>query len=180
MERRVIVRGRLRAPRGDRGPIPSTVRADPDDPFRALMAAWFDPATPPARWAVVVGGGSEANAALDAAAAARELLIVRTGHPEADPLLADLGPVLGRLLDDMTPSQRRLARHLLIDGIRQADAAALLGISRASVSVAHGRARIHEIGLLLRAVRACWAAGLDHGGRDGGAAPLTDGDTVPR
>ena len=35
----------------------------------------------------------------------------------------------------------------------------ILGISRASVSVAQRRARIHEIGLLLRAVRACWAAG---------------------
>jgi hypothetical protein len=159
MEGRVIVRGRPRALSVDGGPIRPPIRVDPHDPFRALMATWFDPATSPARWAVVVGGASEAHAALDAAATARELLVVRTGRPEADALLADLSPVLGRLLEDMTPSQRRLARYLLVGGIRQADAAELLGISRASVSVAHGRARIHEVGLLLRAVRACWAAG---------------------
>jgi predicted transcriptional regulator len=63
------------------------------------------------------------------------------------------------LLDDLTSSQRRLARLLLIEGVRQADAAEVLGISRASVSVANGRARIHEIDLQLRAVRACWTAG---------------------
>ena len=84
---------------------------------------------------------------------------MRTGSEDADALLADLSPVLGRLLDDLTSSQRRLARLLLIEGVRQADAAETLGISRASVSVANGRARIHEIDLQLRAVRACWAAG---------------------
>ena len=84
---------------------------------------------------------------------------MRTGSGDADALLADLSPVLGRLLDDLTSGQRRLARLLLIDGVRQADAAERLGISRASVSVANGRARMHEIELQLRAVRACWAAG---------------------
>jgi hypothetical protein len=158
MEGRVIVRGRPRAMRAGDGPIRPPIRVDPDDPFHALMAAWFDPATPPARWAVVLGGAPEADAALDAAATARELLVVRTGRPEADALLADLSPVLGRLLEDMTSSQRRLARFLLVEGVRQADAAERLGISRASVSVAHGRARIHEVGLLLRAVRASWTA----------------------
>jgi hypothetical protein len=159
MEGRVTIRGRPRALAADGGPIRPPIRVDPDDPFRALMAAWFDPATPPARWAVVVGGAPEADAALNAALSARELLVVRTGRPEADALLADLSPVLGRLLHDMTPSQRRLGRYLLVEGIRQADAAERLCISRASVSVAHGRARIHEVGLLLRAVRACWTGG---------------------
>jgi DNA-directed RNA polymerase specialized sigma24 family protein len=115
---------------------------------------------PPARWAVVVGSETDAAAALDAAAADHDLLVVRTGDADADALLADLAPVLGRLLDDMTPSQRRIARYLLVDGLRQAEVAARLGISRASVSVAVGRARLHEVGLLLRAVRATWAVGV--------------------
>ena len=136
---------------------------DPDDPFPALLEAWLDPATPPARWAVVVGSDARADAALHAAAAAHELLAVRTGDPGADARLADLGPVLGRLLDDMTTSQRRLGRHLLVDGVRQADAAEILGISRASVSVARGRAHIHEIDLLLHAVRVVWSAGRASG-----------------
>jgi hypothetical protein len=144
------------------------------------MAAWFDPAIPPARWAVTVGGAAESEAALDAANAARELLVVRTGSDDADARLADLAPVLGRLLDDTTPSQRRLARLLLLDGHRQADAAEILGISRASVSVAHGRARIHEISLLLRAVQAFWAAGWALRASSAGDPPLTGGDTVPR
>ncbi len=172
MERRVVVRGRARAPHDADRPIRGPARVDADEPFLPLMDAWFDPATPPARWAVVVGDGSDAEAALDAAAAARDLLVVRTGDPDADALLADLSPVLGRLLDDTTPSQRRLARLILVDGLRQADAADVLGISRASVSVAHARARIHEIGLLLRAVRACWAAGR--------TMSLTRDDTVPQ
>jgi DNA-directed RNA polymerase specialized sigma24 family protein len=159
MERRVIVRGRLRAARGGGRTVRVHRPVDPDDPFLALLDAWLDPAMPAARWAVVVGADGDADAALHAAAARRELLIVRTGSDDADALLADLSPVLGRLLDDLTSSQRRLARLLLIEGVRQADAAELLGISRASVSVANGRARIHEIGLQLRAMRACWAAG---------------------
>jgi DNA-binding transcriptional regulator LsrR (DeoR family) len=159
MERRVIVRGRPRGLQGGARSLGPPVRVEPDDPFKALMAAWFDPAMPPARWAVTVGGDAESEAALDAAHAARELLVVRTGSDVADAMLADLAPVLGRLLDDMTPRQRRLARLLLVEGRRQADAADILGISRASVSVAHGRARIHEVGLQLRAARACWIVG---------------------
>ena len=159
MERRVIVRGRLRAAHEAGRTLGTRGHVDENDPFVALLDAWLDPAVPPARWSVVVGADGDAQAALDAAAARRELLIVRTGREDADALLADLSPVLGRLLDDLTSSQRRLARLLLVDGVRQADAAESLGISRASVSVANGRARLHEIDLLLRAVRACWAAG---------------------
>ena len=159
--------------------LAAATHVDPDDPFRALLATWLDPAVPAARWAVTVGGDAESEAALDAATAARELLVVRTGGADADALLADLAPVLGRLLDDMTPSQRRLAGLLLLDGHRQADAAEILGISRASVSVAHGRARIHEVRLLLRAVQACWAAGQAPQA-SGGDRPLTGGATVPR
>ena len=159
MERRVIVCGRLRVARETGKTVEVRGSVDADDPFVALLDAWLDPTMPAARWAVVVGVDEDVRAALDVAAARRELLIVRTGSEDADALLADLGPVLGRLIDDLTSSQRRLARLRLIDGVRQADAAEVLGISRASVSVANGRARIHEIDLQLRAVRACWAAG---------------------
>jgi DNA-directed RNA polymerase specialized sigma24 family protein len=159
VERRVIVRGRLRAAREAGRALTVKGLVDEDDPFIALLDAWLDPAMPAARWSVVVGVDDDAEAALQAATAHRESLVVRTGSEDADALLADLSPVLGRLLDDLTSSQRRLARLLLVEGVRQADAAEVLGISRASVSVANGRARIHEIELQLRAVRACWAAG---------------------
>ncbi len=160
----MLVRGRARAPVGHGlGLLAPRSAVDVDDPFPSLVAAWFGSGTPPARWAVVMGREADARAALDAATADHELLVVRTGHDDADALLADLAPVLGRLLDDMTPSQRRIARYLLVDGLRQADAAEMLGISRASVSVAMGRARLHEVGLLLRAVRAAWAVGRTDG-----------------
>lgn len=173
------MRGRPRTPRDTTRTLAAAARVDPDEPFRALLATWLDPAVPAARWAVTVGGIADSEAALDAASAARELLVVRTGSAAADTMLADLAPVLGRLLDDMTPSQRRLARLLLLDGHRQADAAEILGISRASVSVAHGRARIHEVRLMLRAVQACWAAGRAPQA-PAGDWPLTGGDRVPR
>jgi len=163
----VLVRGRARVSVVD-GPAllgpPGAI--DARDPFPSLVAAWFGVATPRARWAVVVGREADAIAALDRAVADRELLVVRTGRADADALLADLAPVLGRLLDDMTASQRRIVRYLLVDGLRQADAAELLGISRASVSVALGRARLHEVELLLRAVRAAWTVGLAGDGLD--------------
>jgi DNA-directed RNA polymerase specialized sigma24 family protein len=179
MERRVSVRGRARAPR-DGGHLLRPARPpEPDHPFAALLDAWLDPATPAARWAVVVGDAALARAVLDDRQTRRDLLIVRTGQPDADALLADLSPVLGRLLDDLTPSQRRVARLVLVEGLRQADAATVLGISRASVSVAHARAHLREIGLLLRAIRAAWTAGARLSAVER-SSPVDRGATVRR
>ncbi len=131
-----------------------------EDPFRTALEALLDPASAPMRWAVVRGSEADARAALELARRRRDRLIVVTGQPDADALLADLAPVLGTLLADMTPAQRRIARAILVDGRRQSEVADALGIRRPSVSVAHARAHVREATLLLRAIRATWAAGL--------------------
>jgi hypothetical protein len=177
MERRAVVRGRPRAATGGPAGLRPRRVVDVDDPFSALLDVWLAPSTPPARWAVVAGDATAASVALEAATADRVPLVIRSGDADADALLADLSPVLGRLLDDLTTSQRRIVRLLLADGLRQADAADALGISRASVSVAYRRARVRELGLLLRAIRAAWAAGQTMGGD--GRWP-EGGGTVPR
>ena len=161
MEGRVTIAGeflrRTDAPDDSRLPPRSTGL---EDPFPAALEALLDPASPPMRWAIVRGSEADARAALALASRRRDRLIVVTGQPDADALLADLAPVLGTLLADMTPAQRRIARAILVDGRRQSEVADALGISRPSVSVAHARAHVREAALLLRAIRATWAAGL--------------------
>jgi DNA-directed RNA polymerase specialized sigma24 family protein len=77
---------------------------------------------------------------------------VATGDPRTDDLLADIAPTLAVLLADLTTRQRVVARLILIDGLRQADAAKRLDVSRPTVSVAAERARVREIERLARAV----------------------------
>ena len=144
-------------------------RIDRRDPFAALLRAWLDPTTPGSRWAVVLGSTADARAALDDAGRRRDRLVVRTGQADADALLADISPVLGTILAEMTPAQRRIAVRILGEGLRQSEVADALGISRASVSVANRRGHVPEARLLLRAMRAAWNAGLRL--RDGVASP---------
>ena len=58
-----------------------------------------------------------------------------TGDEDVDVLLDDLAPVLGRALADLSPAQRRVARLILVDGLRRSEVAERLGVSRATVSV---------------------------------------------
>jgi len=100
----------------------------------------------------------------DASAAAHAVLAMRTardrggwlelatGDPWRDALLADLVPSLAALLDDLTPRQAQIAARVLVDGARQAEVAAALGVSRATVSVAVARGRLPAIAGARRAI----------------------------
>ena len=90
---------------------------------------------------------------LAAARASRDQLIVRTGDAGADGLLDAIAPLLADLLGELTDRQREVARILLLEGGRQADAADALRVSRATVSVMAARGRVRAIERLAAAVR---------------------------
>jgi DNA-binding CsgD family transcriptional regulator len=138
------------------------------DPFEAIIAAALHPETMEMRWAVSVGAvdagtgpatertGAAFLAAREAITRARRQrdgLVVVTGDPAADTLLADVAPLFMILLDELTDRQREIARLILVDGLRQADVAERLSIARPTVSVAVERARIREIDRLHHALR---------------------------
>jgi len=145
------------------------------DPFDYLLHAFLHEAAPPMRWAVVAGsieagegtaiqrtGAAfvDARAALAEAKHRSDPLLVSTGHAAADALLDDLAPVFAASLQSMTPRQRTIARLMLLEGCRQSDVAARLGVSRATVSVAYGRGRVRDAGRLLRVTRRIFAEGM--------------------
>ena len=137
------------------------------DPVCAILRAALRPDARTIRWAVVAGGvepgsgpatertGPAFHAArelLERARARRDGLVARTGDQAADALLDQIGPLLTALLDDMTPRQREVARLVLLDGLRQADAADRLGVRRATVSVIADRGRVRYLGPLAAAI----------------------------
>ena len=138
------------------------------DPTAAILRAWLHPSAVPMRWVVVRGAVDPghgpatqrsgpaflvARERLAGAAARRERIAMIAGDPETDPLLDGLAPLLGELLADLTQRQRAIARLILVDGLRQSEAAERLGVSRATVSVAADRAHIRWIGELARVLR---------------------------
>jgi len=148
------------------------------DPFVAVLAAGLRDDRHRMRWAVAVGEVAAgrgpatersgpafiaARARLAHAKAARDGLVVVTGDAAADALLDDLAPLLATLIDELTPRQRTLARLLLVDGLRQAEAAERLDVSRATISVVAGRGKVREIGRLVRALRAILHASAGDG-----------------
>jgi hypothetical protein len=138
------------------------------DPFVAVLRAALHRDAIEMRW-VVAGGTVEpgrgpatertgaaflaARALLDTARARRERLLVAVGAEPADTLLADLAPLLGDLLGDLTDRQRAIAGLMLVEGLRQADVAERLDVSRATISVMAERARIRRLQGLLAALR---------------------------
>jgi hypothetical protein len=138
------------------------------DPMVGLLRAGLSPGWRPLRWVCVwgrppAGGGSAAKEAGDAvdrareamaaAAIARDRLVLLTGDPAVDELLADMAPAMVDLLEGLTKHQRVVARMALIEGLRQAGVAQRLDIRRATVSIAFVRARVHSIGRLAEAIR---------------------------
>lgn len=138
------------------------------DPLRGVLHASLHAEARPMRWAVVRGvvergagpaterGGEAyvlARELIDHARRQREGLLMTTGAEPADTLLADLAPVLAELLEGLSTRQRTVARLALLEGLRQADVAERLDVSRATVSVTFGRARVRSIERLASAVR---------------------------
>lgn len=159
------------------------------DPLAAVLVAALDEDPWPMRWAIAAGEvepgrgpatrrtGKAFLVAREAAERGRRErlgLAARSGDPGADRLLDDLTPVLADLLAELTPRQRSIGRLMLLDGLRQAQVAEVLGIARATVSVAYGRGRLASIERLVDASRHLFAAGLaaatDASGRTGAQA----------
>jgi hypothetical protein len=156
------------------------------DPFLAALRAGLREDSLPMRWAMVagridVGSGPTiertgeaflaARDRIERAKVRRERLVAHTGDPGCDALLADLAPSLPALLGDLTDRQRALARLVLVDGLRRADVAERLSVSRATVSVMAERAHVREVGGLV--------AGLASVFRDGEAVANGDAAAVP-
>lgn len=122
-----------------------------------VIASRLDRTGAALRWGIGTGrdGVSAAAHAALAMRTARERgswLGFATGDPWRDALLADLIPSLAALLDDLTPRQAQIAGRVLVDGARQAEVAAALGVSRATVSVAVARGRLPAIASARRAM----------------------------
>lgn len=145
------------------------------DPFRVVLAAALGEAQVRLRWAIVAGPidpGSGpatertglafvlAREALTRARARRDELVAVSGDASTDALLEDLAPLLAVLLADLSERQRLVARLLLLDGLRQADVADRLEVTRATVSVLADRGRVREIGRLARALAALLRDGI--------------------
>lgn len=149
------------------------------DPFLAVVRAALHPDARGLRWAVVAGevepGSGPATERtgpafhlardlLERAKAHREGLLAVTGDASADALLADLGPLLPALLDELTARQREVGRLLLVESLRRADAAERLNVSRATVSVIADRGRIRYLEQLARALAAIFREGVQRTG----------------
>ena len=146
------------------------------DPFEAVVRAALRPDRLPMRWVIVAGEvergrGPATQRTGPAFLVARELaglnrrrrddVTAQTGDPGTDRLLVDIAPVLGRLLGELTPRQRSVARLVLVEGLRQAEVAKRLGVRPPTVSVAADRARVKEIGRLHDASRRLLAMGIE-------------------
>jgi len=159
------------------------------DPFRAIVRAGLLGEARDLRWACVAGlvepgsgpaterNGPAFHAArdlLERAKPRREGLVVVTGDPDADGLLADLGPLLPALLGDLTVRQRQVGRMLLVDEMRQAEAADRLRVSRATISVIADRGRIRHIGRLATALATIFRDGIARAAAATGDVPSAD------
>ncbi len=166
------------------------------DPFAAVLRAALAPDARAVRWSIVAGEvepgtgpatertGPAFHAARDGLARAkahRDGLVAVTGDPDADARLADLGPLLPALLDDLTPRQREVAGLILLDALRRSDAAEHLHVSRATVSVIAERARTRHLQGLARALFAIFTEGAARAAErrpdeaDGGLAATSAG-----
>jgi DNA-binding CsgD family transcriptional regulator len=150
------------------------------DPLSAVLDATLrehhaQVRVPSMRWVVVAGSVDPgtgpatrrtgeafvtARATLQLAGRHHDGLLCRTGDPEADALLAGTAPVLAAIIDGMTDRQRTVARLALLEGLRQAEIAAQLRVSRPTVSVSYARADVRNVERLLGAVRTIWSLGL--------------------
>jgi hypothetical protein len=142
------------------------------DPFDAVLRASLSETARKMRWVCILGGVDPgegpatqrtgtaflgARRAIEAARAGHDRLLVVTGQAESDALLNGMTPALMDMLDDLTPTQRVVARMALIDGLRQSEVAERLGKRRATVSVSFGRSKVVPLEHLVDALRKVYA-----------------------
>jgi RNA polymerase sigma factor (sigma-70 family) len=142
------------------------------DPFAAVLRSALGPGMKRMRWVVVRGEVDPdatvgkapatersgpafvaARAAIEGARTGHERLVILTGRPEVDNLLADLAPALVDMLDGLTERQRSVARLALIDDLRQSEVADRLKVRRATISVSFSRARVKPLARLVAGMR---------------------------
>ena len=146
------------------------------DPLPAILRAWLHPERRRMRWVVVAGEVDpgtgpatqrtgpaflHARERLAAATSRRDGLLMSADDPSTDRLLDDLAPILAELLADLTPTQRAIARLILVEGLRRSEAAERLNKARATVSVAAERAHLRSIGRLAEALRILFETGTE-------------------
>jgi RNA polymerase sigma factor (sigma-70 family) len=148
------------------------------DPFVAILRAALGQEGRRMRWAVVRGETDAdstegkapatertgrafvtARTAIEAARNGHVRLVILTGQPDVDELLADLAPALVDLLDGLTERQRTVARLALIEGMSQSEVADRLKVRRATVSVSFSRARVRPLQRLVAGMRRVYASG---------------------
>lgn len=169
--------GRKLAPSGfTQGDELQLLLAPGADPFQAVLRAALRADSRAVRWAVVAGdvlAGTgpatertgpafhEARELLERAKTRRLGLLAITGDPASDQLLEELGPVLAALLAELTDRQREVARLILVEDLRRAEAADRLGVSRATVSVIAARARVRHLAALSSALARTFNEGVE-------------------
>jgi len=144
------------------------------DPLLAVIRAWLHPDHLAMRWIVAAGSVDpgrgpatqrtgeaflRARARADARVGRRDRLLMSSGDPSTDAVLDDLAPLLAELLADLTVRQRTIARLILVDGLRRAEVAERLNVSRATISVAADRAHLRSIERLAARLAVLFAAG---------------------
>jgi DNA-binding NarL/FixJ family response regulator len=144
------------------------------DPLAGLIRSWTHAEALTMRWVVVAGGVDpgrgpatqrtgpaflRARERLAEAASRRDRLVMATGDPATDELLDGIAPLLAELLGELTPRQRVIARLLLVEGLRQSQAAERLDVTRATISVAADRAHVRSIERLAGALRTLFRNG---------------------
>ena len=157
------------------------------DPFRGVVRAALHPDARELRWAVVAGDvdrgtgpATERNGAafraarelLERARARREGMATITADPGVDALLADLVPLLPALLSELTVRQREITRLLLVENLRQSEAAERLRVSRATVSVIADRARVRHLARLSAALASIFHDGVSRAAEAAGDDPI--------
>jgi hypothetical protein len=150
------------------------------DPLLAVLRSALGEGPRPIRWVCIRGAvdpgegpatqrtGSAflaARAAIEAARAGHERLVIRTGRADADELLDGMTPAMADLLNALTTRQKAVARLALIEGLRQSEVAERLKVRRATISVSFARAKVMPLARLAGAIRKAYG-----GPRDGAAA----------
>jgi 8-oxo-dGTP pyrophosphatase MutT (NUDIX family) len=147
------------------------------DPLEAVFRASLRRDRPPGmRWAIAAGEVEPgegpatqrtgpafvaARELIEAARRRRDRLVVRSGDPETDERLDEVAPVLGTLLAELSDRQREVAYLLLVERLRQSDAAVRLDVARPTVSVAAERAHVRDLDRLRRATLALLRDGIE-------------------